>query len=40
MTEEEKPPFWGSWARVYAGVALYLALLILLFDWFTRSWNR
>lgn len=37
---DEKPPFWGSWARIYAGIIAYLALLVLLFDWFTRSWNR
>lgn len=37
---EEKPPFWGSWGRIYAGVIAYLVLLIFLFDWFARSWNR
>lgn len=38
--QEEKPPFWGSWSRLYAGLGLYLALVIALFTWFTRSWNR
>ncbi len=37
---EERPPFRGSWGRVYAALALYLVLLIALFTWFTRSWNR
>jgi len=37
---DEKPPFLGSWGRIYAAMVLYLALLIALFDWFARSWNR
>jgi hypothetical protein len=37
---DERPPFWGSWGRIYAAMVLYLVLLIALFDWFTRSWNR
>jgi hypothetical protein len=39
-TNEEKPPFLGSWRRIYAGLALYLAAVIALFTWFTWSWNR
>jgi hypothetical protein len=39
-TNEEKPPFLGSWRRIYAGLVLYLAAVIALFTWFTRSWNR
>ena len=37
---EDRPPFLGSWARIYAAVVIYLAVLIGLFDWFTRSLNR
>lgn len=36
----DKPPFGGSWPRIYAGVLVYLAAVIALFTWFTRSWNR
>jgi hypothetical protein len=27
----------GTWPRLYAAVAVYLAALIALFYWFTRS---
>jgi len=37
---EDRPPFWGSWGRIYAGLVVYLAALIALFTWFARSWNR
>lgn len=37
---DERPPFWGSWRRIYAALVLYLVLLIALFTVFTRSWNR
>lgn len=40
MTQDERPPFLGTWRRVYSGVVLYLAALIILFSWFTWSWNR
>ncbi len=33
----EPPPFGGSWRRLYTGVALWLALLILLFWAFTAE---
>ena len=36
----ERPPFLGTWRRVYAAVVFYLVALIALFTWFTRSWNR
>lgn len=36
----ERPPFWGSWGLIYAGLALYLVVIIAFFTWFTRSWNR
>jgi len=38
--QKEKPPIFGTWGRLYAAVAAYLCLLIALFTWFTRSWNR
>ncbi|MGC9950302.1 MAG: hypothetical protein ABSF64_28380 [Bryobacteraceae bacterium] len=34
---DEPPPFLGTWPRVYAGVAVYLALLIALCYAFTRA---
>ncbi|MGQ9918770.1 MAG: hypothetical protein ACUVS7_15280 [Bryobacteraceae bacterium] len=37
---DERPPFWGSWRRIYAALVLYLVLLIALLTGFTRSWNR
>jgi len=37
---DEPPPFLGSWKRVYAAVAIYLAALIGLFYWFTRAFSR
>jgi hypothetical protein len=33
---DEPPPFGGSWGRLYAAVLGWLALLILLFYWFSR----
>jgi hypothetical protein len=40
MTPEQRPPFLGSWRRIYSGVVLYLLAIIALLTWFTRSWNR
>ena len=42
MTDErpvidEPPPFLGTWKRVYTVVVFYLACVISLFYWFTRS---
>ncbi|GIU80858.1 MAG: hypothetical protein KatS3mg005_4096 [Bryobacteraceae bacterium] len=37
---EEKPPFWGTWGRIYAALGVYLAVVIVLFTWFTWSWNQ
>lgn len=37
--DEEKPPFCGTWPRLYAAVAGYLALLITLFYLFTRAYR-
>lgn len=36
---DEPPPFLGTWRRVYAGVIIYLALLITLFYGFTRAFS-
>jgi hypothetical protein len=36
---DDPPPFLGSWRRVYAGVLLYLLLLIVLFYIFTRVFS-
>jgi hypothetical protein len=33
---EERPPFLGSWRRVYAAVIAWLAVLILFFYGFSR----
>jgi len=34
--DSERPPFLGSWRRVYTFVLIYLACLILAFYAFTR----
>lgn len=34
---EEPPPFLGAWRRVYSAVILWLAVLIVAFYLFTRS---
>lgn len=36
--DEQPPPFLGTWKRVYTLVICYLAVLIALFTWFTRSY--
>jgi hypothetical protein len=36
---EEPPPFLGTWARVYAAILCYLALLIFLFYLFSRAFT-
>ena len=38
--QDEPPPFLGTWKRVYAAVLFFLFILIVLFLWFTLSWNR
>jgi hypothetical protein len=42
MTQEpdEPPPFLGTWKRIYITVAVYLGAVIILFYWFTRTFNR
>ena len=37
---EEPPPFLRTWRRVYTAVLAWLALLIALFYWFTRTFAR
>jgi hypothetical protein len=36
---EVPPPFGGSWAKLYAAVLLNLALLVVLFYLFTRTFR-
>ncbi|HSM79727.1 MAG TPA: hypothetical protein VLT57_18950 [Bryobacteraceae bacterium] len=35
--DDEPPPFLRTWARVYAAVLIYLAVLITAFYLFSRS---
>jgi hypothetical protein len=37
---EEPPPILGTWRRVYTAVIAWILLLITLFYWFTKAWNR
>jgi len=36
QSEDEPPPFFGSWRRVYIVVLIYLACVIIAFYTFTR----
>jgi hypothetical protein len=36
---DEPPPFGGSWGRLYAGVLLTLALLVVAFTLLTRHFS-
>ena len=36
---DEPPPFLGRWERVYALVVIYLACVITLFYFFTKSFE-
>jgi hypothetical protein len=38
--EQERPPVFGSWRRMYWAVGLYLVVVIVLFSVFTRVFNR
>ena len=31
------PPFFGTWKRIYTVVVIYLACVIAVFYWFTKS---
>ncbi len=37
--EDEKPPLFATWRRLYLAVIGYLCLLILLFYTFTRAYQ-
>ena len=37
--EEENPPFFSTWRRLYIAVLGYLCILILLFYAFTRAFH-
>ncbi len=37
---DERPPFFSTWGRLYTAVIVYLAVVIALFDQFTRRFNR
>ena len=39
VDDEEPPPFLGTWPRLYAAIAGYLAVLITLFYLFTRAYR-
>jgi hypothetical protein len=36
---DEPPPFFGTWKRVYAGILVYLALVVLGAYLFTRAYR-
>jgi hypothetical protein len=38
-SDDDPPPFLGTWSRVYVAVVLYLFLLIALFSLFTNSFT-
>jgi len=38
--QDERPPLFGTWGRLYGAVLAYVVCVIALFDWFTRSVNR
>ncbi len=37
--ENERPPFLGSWRRLYAVVIVYLVLVIAVFAWFAGAFR-
>jgi len=39
VSDEEPPPFGGSWRRLYTLVILNLAVLVGLFTLFTRAFR-
>jgi hypothetical protein len=38
--DQEPPPLFRTWRRLYTAVALYLAAVIVIFTVFTRVFNR
>ena len=39
ISEDDKPPFFRTWRRLYLSVIVYLGLLILLFYIFTKAYQ-
>jgi hypothetical protein len=39
LVPDEAPPFLGTWRRVYVGVLIYLAVVIVVFYLFTRAYR-
>jgi hypothetical protein len=39
LSEEEPPPFFGSWGRIYAAVLGFLAFLIVALRIFTVTYR-
>ncbi len=39
IPDDEPPPFFGSWRRIYIATLIYLALLIASFYVFTKAWE-
>lgn len=39
-TPDEPPPILGTWRRVYTVVIGWILVLMTLFYWFTKTWNR
>jgi hypothetical protein len=37
--ENERPPFLGSWSRLYSVVIVYLVLVILALGWFANAFK-
>jgi len=37
--EDEPPPFFGSWNRIYAAILVYVLVLVLLLYWMTVALN-
>jgi hypothetical protein len=38
VAADEPPPFLGTWRRVYTAVVCYLALVIVLFYFFSKAY--
>ena len=39
LTEDEKPPIFGSWNRLYTFVLITFAVLVFLFYLFTKAFE-
>jgi hypothetical protein len=37
--ENDRPPFLGSWNKLYGLVLIYLTAIILLFAWFSNAFR-